>query len=213
MDMATQTLRWFHKVADGVTVTVVSDLESTTQPGVSHALARLEVQVGTPLLRTLRPHAADDPRRRGLQASRRRPAARAGRRAGRRPRDGSVALTNDTGPGTLSSQGARDPVATQANLAELRADLPTRHPNQHATQRRRPPPAGCTHPHNLGRARSRRTPGASARGRGRDTARPPRGTTNRARVPVGQPRSGGRTDRGSPFGDSPRPVPGRSASP
>jgi LysR family transcriptional activator of glutamate synthase operon len=51
-------LRWFQQVADGVTVTEVSDLEAVTQSGVSRALARLEREVGTPLLaksgRTLR---------------------------------------------------------------------------------------------------------------------------------------------------------------
>jgi LysR family transcriptional regulator, transcription activator of glutamate synthase operon len=45
-----RTLRWFQQVADGVSVTEVSDLEETTQPGVSRALARLEAEVGTPLL-------------------------------------------------------------------------------------------------------------------------------------------------------------------
>lgn len=43
-------LRWFQQVADGATVTEVSDLEQTTQSGVSRALARLETEVGTPLL-------------------------------------------------------------------------------------------------------------------------------------------------------------------
>lgn len=57
-------LRWFTMVADGVTVTEVSDLEPVTQSGVSRALARLEAEVGTPLLersgRTLRPTPAGD---------------------------------------------------------------------------------------------------------------------------------------------------------
>ena len=44
-------LRWFQQVADGTTVTEVSDLEGVTQSGVSRALARLEVEIGTPLLR------------------------------------------------------------------------------------------------------------------------------------------------------------------
>ena len=44
-------LRWFQQVADGVTVTEVADLEHVTQPGLSRALARLEREVGTPLLR------------------------------------------------------------------------------------------------------------------------------------------------------------------
>lgn len=49
--MDTHTLRWFQQVADGVTVTDVSDQERTTQSGISRALARLESEVGTPLLR------------------------------------------------------------------------------------------------------------------------------------------------------------------
>jgi len=51
MDVDTEALRWFQQVADGTTVTEVSDLEPVTQSGVSRALARLEAQVGTPLLR------------------------------------------------------------------------------------------------------------------------------------------------------------------
>jgi len=51
MGMDTDALRWFQQVADGTTVTEVSELESVTQPGISRALARLEAQVGTPLLR------------------------------------------------------------------------------------------------------------------------------------------------------------------
>jgi LysR family transcriptional regulator, transcription activator of glutamate synthase operon len=49
--MDTDALRWFQQVADGTTVTEVSELEAVTQPGISRALARLEAQVGTPLLR------------------------------------------------------------------------------------------------------------------------------------------------------------------
>jgi len=49
--MDTDALRWLQQVADGTTVTEVSELESVTQSGVSRALARLEAQVGTPLLR------------------------------------------------------------------------------------------------------------------------------------------------------------------
>ena len=49
--MDTDALRWFQQVADGTTVTEVSELEMVTQPGVSRALARLEADVGTPLLR------------------------------------------------------------------------------------------------------------------------------------------------------------------
>jgi LysR family transcriptional regulator, transcription activator of glutamate synthase operon len=51
MKMDTDALRWFQQVADGATVTEVSDLEPVTQSGVSRALARLEAEVGTPLLR------------------------------------------------------------------------------------------------------------------------------------------------------------------
>jgi DNA-binding transcriptional LysR family regulator len=54
----TDVLRWFKLVAEGVTVTEVSEVEMVTQSGVSRALARLETQIGTPLLersgRTLR---------------------------------------------------------------------------------------------------------------------------------------------------------------
>jgi DNA-binding transcriptional LysR family regulator len=51
MDVDTDSLRWFQQVADGTTVTEVSELEEVTQSGVSRALARLEAEVGTPLLR------------------------------------------------------------------------------------------------------------------------------------------------------------------
>jgi len=51
MEVDTDALRWLQQVADGTTVTEVSDLESVTQSGVSRALARLEAQIGTPLLR------------------------------------------------------------------------------------------------------------------------------------------------------------------
>jgi LysR family transcriptional regulator, transcription activator of glutamate synthase operon len=51
MDMDTDALRWLQQVADGTTVTEISETEAVTQPGVSRALARLEAQVGTPLLR------------------------------------------------------------------------------------------------------------------------------------------------------------------
>jgi DNA-binding transcriptional LysR family regulator len=54
----TDVLRWFQRVAEGATVTEVSEEEMVTQSGVSRALARLEQQAGTPLLeksgRTLR---------------------------------------------------------------------------------------------------------------------------------------------------------------
>jgi DNA-binding transcriptional LysR family regulator len=59
MGVDTDALRWFQQVADGVTVTEVADLFLVSQPGVSRALARLEAEVGTPLLarsgRVLRP--------------------------------------------------------------------------------------------------------------------------------------------------------------
>ena len=48
--MDTDALRWFQLVADGYTVTEVSEIFGTSQSGVSRALARLEEQVGTPLL-------------------------------------------------------------------------------------------------------------------------------------------------------------------
>jgi LysR family transcriptional activator of glutamate synthase operon len=51
MNMDTDAVRWFQQVADGVTVTEVSELERVTQSGVSRALSRLEAEVGTPLLR------------------------------------------------------------------------------------------------------------------------------------------------------------------
>jgi LysR family transcriptional regulator, transcription activator of glutamate synthase operon len=51
MHMDTDALRWLQQVADGTTVTEVSELESVTQSGVSRALARLETEIGTPLLR------------------------------------------------------------------------------------------------------------------------------------------------------------------
>jgi len=49
--MDTDALRWYQQVADGTTVTEVSDLVGVTQSGVSRALARLEAEIGTPLLR------------------------------------------------------------------------------------------------------------------------------------------------------------------
>jgi DNA-binding transcriptional LysR family regulator len=48
--METDVLRWFQQVADGVTVTEVADLAMVSQPAVSRALARLEDEIGTPLL-------------------------------------------------------------------------------------------------------------------------------------------------------------------
>jgi DNA-binding transcriptional LysR family regulator len=58
MDVDTDALRWLQQVADGATVTEVGDTEAVTQSGVSRALARLEAEIGTPLLhrsgRTLR---------------------------------------------------------------------------------------------------------------------------------------------------------------
>src|SRR5437016_12534312 len=51
MDMDTDALRWLQHVADGTTVTEISETETVTQSGVSRALRRLEAEVGTPLLR------------------------------------------------------------------------------------------------------------------------------------------------------------------
>lgn len=48
--MDTDTLRWFQEVADGATVTEVAEVYMVSQPGVSRALARLEDEVGAPLL-------------------------------------------------------------------------------------------------------------------------------------------------------------------
>ena len=49
--MDTDALRWFQQVADGVTVTEVGELYWISQSGVSRGLARLEAELGTPLLR------------------------------------------------------------------------------------------------------------------------------------------------------------------
>jgi DNA-binding transcriptional LysR family regulator len=49
--METDVLRWFQQVADGHTVTEVSEVYRVSQPGVSRALARLEKDVGTALFR------------------------------------------------------------------------------------------------------------------------------------------------------------------
>ena len=51
MYVDTDAVRWFQQVADGMTVTEVSELERVTQSGVSRALTRLQLEVGTPLLR------------------------------------------------------------------------------------------------------------------------------------------------------------------
>ena len=48
--MDVETLRWFQLVVDGTTVTEVAELYQVSQPGVSRALARLEKEVGSPLL-------------------------------------------------------------------------------------------------------------------------------------------------------------------
>src|SRR4051794_40902971 len=50
MDMEVDTLRWFQQVADGATVTEVAEIHLVSQPAVSRALARLEGDVGAPLL-------------------------------------------------------------------------------------------------------------------------------------------------------------------
>lgn len=49
--METEVLRWFQEVADGHTVTEVSEVYRVSQPAVSRALGRLEAELGTPLLR------------------------------------------------------------------------------------------------------------------------------------------------------------------
>ena len=46
------------QVADGVTVTEVAETFMVSQPGVSRALARLEDEIGTPLLQQFRTGAA-----------------------------------------------------------------------------------------------------------------------------------------------------------
>jgi LysR family transcriptional regulator, transcription activator of glutamate synthase operon len=51
MGMDTDALRWLQQVADGTTVTEISETEAVTQSGVSRALARLESKIGAPLLR------------------------------------------------------------------------------------------------------------------------------------------------------------------
>src|SRR6195952_1969042 len=48
--MDTDSLRWFQQIADGVTMTEVSQIEFITESGVSRALARLENEVGAQLL-------------------------------------------------------------------------------------------------------------------------------------------------------------------
>ncbi len=59
MHVEIEVLRWFAQVADGLTVTEVADIDRVSQPGVSRALARLDREMGTPLLqrsgRLLRP--------------------------------------------------------------------------------------------------------------------------------------------------------------
>jgi LysR family transcriptional activator of glutamate synthase operon len=49
--METDALRWFQLVADGVTVTEVSEIYAVSQPNVSRALSRLERDVGADLFR------------------------------------------------------------------------------------------------------------------------------------------------------------------
>ncbi len=72
MGVDTDALRWFQQVADGVTLTEVADLDMVSQPGVSRALARLEKQVGAPLLhrtgRLLRPTQAGSAFKRHVDA-------------------------------------------------------------------------------------------------------------------------------------------------
>jgi LysR family transcriptional activator of glutamate synthase operon len=49
--MDTDALRWFQQIADGATMTEVSEIEFITQPGISRAISRLETDVGAQLLR------------------------------------------------------------------------------------------------------------------------------------------------------------------
>lgn len=48
--MEIESLRWFQAIADGITMTELSETEYITQSGVSRALARLENEVGAQLL-------------------------------------------------------------------------------------------------------------------------------------------------------------------
>jgi DNA-binding transcriptional LysR family regulator len=72
MNVETESLRWFKLVAEGMTVTEVADLHQVSQPGVSRALARLEAEIGTPLLhksgRVLRPTYAGEVFRQHVEA-------------------------------------------------------------------------------------------------------------------------------------------------
>lgn len=71
--MDVQGLRWFQAVVDGETVTEVAEIYRVSQPSVSRALARLEREVGTPLLRRsgrgLRPTEAGIAFKRGVDAA------------------------------------------------------------------------------------------------------------------------------------------------
>ena len=49
-EMEIEALRWFQAIADGITMTELSETEFITQSGVSRALARLEHDVGAQLL-------------------------------------------------------------------------------------------------------------------------------------------------------------------
>jgi DNA-binding transcriptional LysR family regulator len=73
MDMETEALRWFQLVADGMTLTEVAHVHGVTQPAVSRSLARLEAELGTPLLqksgRLLRPTHAGAVFKRHVDAS------------------------------------------------------------------------------------------------------------------------------------------------
>jgi DNA-binding transcriptional LysR family regulator len=48
--MDVQVLRWFQAVANGATVTETAELSHMSQPALSRALARIDREVGTPLL-------------------------------------------------------------------------------------------------------------------------------------------------------------------
>ncbi len=114
MDMETEVLRWFAQVADGMTVTEVAEIDRVSQPGVSRALARLDREMGTPLLqrsgRLLRPTRAGS----RVQTTCRRDAPLPRRRVRRHQRAG--------GPG----DGHRDPdlPALARHLAGPRPDQP-----------------------------------------------------------------------------------------
>ena len=116
-------MRWFQQVADGVTVTEVSDLESVTQSGVSRALARLENELGTPLLarsgRTLRMTRAGAIFKAYLD------------RALHELDDGLAALAASISPGSGVVSLALQPSLGTGLIPSLIADFIQRHPSVH----------------------------------------------------------------------------------